>query len=81
MPLPPDLSKPIFALQPELGDRVLNGQCTLCAKPITEFANALSKKEYSISGMCQACQNDIFAPPEPEYDPMDGEGDPYYGAL
>jgi len=62
MPLPPDLSKPIFAMMPELADRVINGECTFCAKALTPFADELSKKEYSVSGMCQLCQDDIFQP-------------------
>lgn len=62
MPLPPDLSKPIFAMMPDLADRVINGQCTFCAKALTEFRDELSKKEYSVSGMCQLCQDEIFQP-------------------
>lgn len=34
--------------------------CTLCGKRATEFRNSLSYKEYSISGMCQECQDKIF---------------------
>lgn len=34
--------------------------CTCCRKPVTPFRNRLSAKEYSISGMCQTCQDDIF---------------------
>ena len=62
MPLPPDLSKPIFAMMPDLADRVINGQCTFCAKALTEFRDELSAKEYSVSGMCQPCQDEIFQP-------------------
>ena len=31
-----------------------------CGKPIAEFRNAISAKEYSISGLCQRCQDDFF---------------------
>ena len=62
MPLPPDLGKPIFAMMPDLADRVINGVCTFCAVPLTEFRDEISKKEYSISGMCQTCQDKAFAP-------------------
>lgn len=31
-----------------------------CGQPITEFRDALSKKEYTISGLCQSCQDKIF---------------------
>jgi len=62
MPLPPDLNKPIFAIMPELADRVINSCCTYCNAPIkpNEFKDKISAKEFSISGMCQSCQDDIF---------------------
>ena len=31
-----------------------------CGGPATEFEDALSRKEYSISGLCQKCQNKVF---------------------
>ena len=34
--------------------------CPMCGKEITGFRDELSKKEFSISGMCQACQDQIF---------------------
>jgi uncharacterized CHY-type Zn-finger protein len=34
--------------------------CVDCGKPATEFEDALSSKEYQISGLCQQCQNEIF---------------------
>tara|TARA_R110002167_G_scaffold296389_1_gene500829 strand:- start:27 stop:257 length:231 start_codon:yes stop_codon:yes gene_type:complete len=60
MPLPPDLSKPIFSLMPHLADRILDGRCAFCAHVLTEFKDDISKKEYSISGMCQDCQDETF---------------------
>ena len=35
--------------------------CAVCAQPATEFTDELSRKEYTISGMCQACQDGVFA--------------------
>jgi hypothetical protein len=35
--------------------------CVTCGGAATEFDSILSRKEYSISGMCQACQNSVFA--------------------
>ena len=64
MPLPPDLSKPVFSAFPEQADRVIRSQCVTCAKPIGEFKDAISKQEYSISGMCQECQNSVFGGPD-----------------
>ena len=34
--------------------------CTWCKKPITEFRDSLSSREYEISGFCQRCQDDTF---------------------
>ena len=34
--------------------------CVFCHKQITGFRDALSAKEYGISGICQECQNDVF---------------------
>jgi len=37
------------------------GLCPTCGKPVVEpFRNALSLKEFTISGMCQACQDSVF---------------------
>ena len=34
--------------------------CVFCDEPATEFTDEKSKKEYTISGMCQDCQNGAF---------------------
>ena len=34
--------------------------CARCAQPATEFTSELSRKEYTISGLCQACQDVEF---------------------
>lgn len=34
--------------------------CTYCGKPAVSFKDELSKKEYSISGICQECQDGSF---------------------
>ena len=31
-----------------------------CGKPVNGFTNDISRKEYTISGLCQACQDNIF---------------------
>jgi hypothetical protein len=31
-----------------------------CGGPATEFEDDLSRKEYTISGLCQKCQNSVF---------------------
>jgi hypothetical protein len=34
--------------------------CTMCHKHVPGFRDALSEKEYRISGMCQACQDAVY---------------------
>jgi len=34
--------------------------CVSCGKGASLFTDDLSKKEYGISGLCQACQDDVF---------------------
>ena len=43
-------------------DHIECGFCPSCSKPIVmaEFRDALSKKEFSMSGLCQACQDEVF---------------------
>jgi hypothetical protein len=34
--------------------------CVACGKPAVEFSDELSRREFSISGLCQECQDRIF---------------------
>ena len=37
--------------------------CAFCKKPIDpdrDFRNEISRKEFTISGICQACQDSVF---------------------
>lgn len=48
-----------------LGDKVKlfeEGKCTSCEKEVNkkEFKDQLSRKEYTLSGMCQECQDGYF---------------------
>jgi len=55
---------------------ISGGTCVSCdAEDIiaSSFDDDLSRKEYSISGMCQSCQNDIFG--EDDEEPEDYEDD------
>ena len=58
----PDLGKPYFLFDQEARDLVLQGRCPLCKEPISvdEFKDACSVREFSISGMCQKCQDHTF---------------------
>ena len=61
-PLPPDLSKPAFAIFPEAADRIMQSKCVTCENRIfnEDFRDEISCKEYGISGMCQTCQDSVF---------------------
>ena len=42
---------------------IAGGQCVKCGFPHnlrSDFRDALSHKEYGISGLCQGCQDSIF---------------------
>jgi len=60
----PDENKPVFSIFPEKLKAIKEGKCTGCDKPLkgvnTEFRNEVSRREYSVCGMCQACQDSIF---------------------
>ena len=39
---------------------ISDNKCVSCKEDATEFTDALSRKEYGISGLCQSCQDQIF---------------------
>lgn len=41
-------------------DSIKSGICVVCGTPAHTFRDALSEKEYRISGMCQSCQDNVF---------------------
>ena len=34
--------------------------CTICRREAVAFRDSLSEKEYTISGLCQDCQDSVF---------------------
>jgi hypothetical protein len=62
----PDTNKPFFLINKAAAEAVRANRCTTCNIPIieTDFRDELSKKEYSISGMCQKCQDKTFGAEE-----------------
>ncbi len=59
------MNKPTETLKklfPEEVKAVQSKKCPLCKDPIDMdgFKDVLSRKEYTISGMCQSCQDEIF---------------------
>lgn len=39
-----------------------------CGKPLTEFKDSLSERDYEITRLCQACQDRLYYDPEEEAD-------------
>jgi len=39
---------------------ILTDQCVSCDRGAKEFTDDLSRKEYTISGFCQVCQDSVF---------------------
>jgi hypothetical protein len=59
-----DIMRQIFPTEME---RVLRGQCPFCeAQPPYAFRDAVAYREFRISGLCQACQDESFADPPDE---------------
>lgn len=52
-----EMIKKIF---PEKYKLIQKGQCPSCKKVIEGFRNAISLKEYRLSGLCQECQDGVF---------------------
>ena len=63
---------------------VETGKCPFCKITIdhSSFTSELSKREFKISGLCQACQDKTFDPPAEDMCPHCGEqgcpGPTYY---
>lgn len=65
LPKPTDKAQPIEDMLTSVTgisrqDAHAKAICTWCKQPITGFRDELSKKEYSISGFCQSCQDKTF---------------------
>jgi len=56
--------KPIDILMPGRQAIMRAGKCVTCGGDASAFTDALSRKEYGISGMCQTCQDKTFVDPD-----------------
>ena len=43
-------------------DSIRKDICVECAGVATKFNDEISQKEYTISGFCQGCQDEVFKP-------------------
>lgn len=57
--------RPVDLINPGRRSDIAAARCTSkpfgCGTPITEFRDELSEKEFAISGLCQTCQDRVFA--------------------
>ena len=59
----PEIEKLIDTFNPsgrKRVDSIKQDICSWCGKPAIQFRDALSKREYTISGFCQECQDKTF---------------------
>ena len=61
----PELNNELDDLGKKLFGRSRTGSiktdtCISCGEPAKEFKNLISAKEYTISGLCQKCQDGMF---------------------
>lgn len=63
----PEMKAFIEGAFPGTMENIAAKKCPLCKEEIRGFRDALSKKECEISGMCQVCQDKVFAPQPDEF--------------
>lgn len=58
----PEIKKFIEALFPGTTSKIENKICPMCNLKVNEedFKEEINKREFTISGLCQDCQNQIF---------------------
>lgn len=61
--------RPVDALFPERREAILADRCAGCGAGSLSFRDGLSRREYLISGLCQACQDNTFRPAATEDQP------------
>jgi hypothetical protein len=61
----PGPKRPADLLFPGRRDSIIADICTGCGRAAVSFDDALSEKEYTISGLCQQCQDKWFGKEEP----------------
>ena len=70
MPRSKEMQAVVDAMSQQMfGRKPTDGKCVCCGskvEPLTGFRDELSRREYPFSHLCQACQDETFAPPPGE---------------
>ena len=56
----PEMRAAIDDLFPGTLEAIKGHRCPSCHGEVGEFKDALSKREYMISGLCQSCQDSVW---------------------
>jgi hypothetical protein len=56
----PEMVEAIESMFPGTKAAIAAHKCPMCQSDIEGFRDALSKREYEISGLCQKCQDFVF---------------------
>ena len=60
--------RPVDLLFPTLAGKIASHTCPFCDGPALSFRDEISRKEQTLSGLCQSCQDKTFSAPEEEED-------------
>jgi hypothetical protein len=58
----PEIDRILTEITGKVRRKVIGEGCMTCDYPDLAFRDELSKREYTISGMCQRCQDEVFGP-------------------
>lgn len=61
----PEMNRALDAISSTMFGRkrsesIVSGVCVVCGEEVGRFRDNASLKEFSISGMCQKCQDSVF---------------------
>ena len=57
------------------GDLIDQGRCPICCQIVGGFRDGLSRREFTISGLCQGCQDLTYTePPKSRQEVLDEAG-------
>ena len=65
----------LVGLAPNRHTAMAQGKCVLCAADASTFKDDISAKEYTISGLCQECQDEAFDEEEDQFNDQDWRAD------